>query len=86
MSLYNPFSAFQTPNAKILCGIFSHKIQGLAFPKTTIHPTSTRTPINKMFLWHHGVFDDDHLGFVLDDHLLGFDGENLSLIESCCDP
>jgi len=31
-------------------------------------------------------FGDDHLGFVLDDHLLRFDGENLSLIENCCDP
>jgi hypothetical protein len=30
--------------------------------------------------------DDDHLGFVLDDHFLGFDGENPFLIKSCRDP
>jgi hypothetical protein len=31
-------------------------------------------------------FDGDHLGFVLDDHFLGFDRENPFLIKSCCDP
>ncbi len=86
LSLYNPFSTSQTPNAKILCGTFFGKIQRLAFPKTTIHPMSIGTHVNKRFLGHHGVFWWWPSRFVLDDHLLGFDGENPSLIESCYGP
>ncbi len=31
-------------------------------------------------------FDDDHLGFVFNNHFFGFDGENPFLIKNCHDP